>query len=97
MVTYGVDRIAEYKDLLSGGRVALLTSITGRSSKNESTIDILGRMCHLTALLGPEHGVRGDQAAGPHRGLHGPGHGPAGVQPVQRRRKAPASGDPGQI
>ncbi len=64
MVTYGVDRIAEYKDLLSGGRVALLTSITGRSSKNESTIDILGRMCHLAALLGPEHGVRGDQAAG---------------------------------
>ena len=64
MVRYGVDRIEEYRDLLSGGRVALLTSVTGRSSKNVATIDLLGQICHLTALLGPEHGVRGDQAAG---------------------------------
>ncbi len=64
MITYGVDHIAEYAGLLSGGRAALLTSITGRSSNNESTIDILRRMCYLTALLGPEHGVRGDQASG---------------------------------
>ena len=64
MITYGVDHIAEYAGLLSGGRAALLTSITGRSSNNESTIDILRRMCRLTALLGPEHGVRGDQASG---------------------------------
>ena len=64
MATYGVDHIAEYAGLLKDGRVALLTSITGRSSGNEATIDILRRMCNLTALLGPEHGVRGDQAAG---------------------------------
>jgi uncharacterized protein YbbC (DUF1343 family) len=64
MVTYGVDHIAEHAGLLKDGRVALLTSITGRSSGNEATIDILRRVCDLTALLGPEHGVRGDQAAG---------------------------------
>lgn len=64
MVSYGVDHIAEYAGLLKGGRVALLTSVTGRSSGNVSTIDILGGMCRLTALLGPEHGVRGDQPAG---------------------------------
>ena len=64
MATYGVDHIAEYAGLLKDGRVALLTSITGRSSGNEATIDILRRVCDLTALLGPEHGVRGDQAAG---------------------------------
>lgn len=64
MVTYGVDHIAEHAGLLKDGRVALLTSITGRSSGNEATIDILRRVCSLTALLGPEHGVRGDQAAG---------------------------------
>lgn len=64
MVTYGVDRLAQYKSLLDGGRVALVTSITGRSSANQSTIDLLGRYCRLTALLGPEHGVRGDQPAG---------------------------------
>lgn len=64
MVTYGIDHISEHAGLLSGGRVALLTSVTGRTSANESTIDVLGRLCRLTALLGPEHGVRGDQAAG---------------------------------
>lgn len=64
MVTYGVDRLEEYKSLLAGGRVALVTTLTGRSSGNVPTIDLLGGLCHLTALLGPEHGVRGDQAAG---------------------------------
>ena len=64
MVTYGVDHLEEYRHLLSGGRTALVTSITGRSSRNLSTIALLGGVCRLTALLGPEHGVRGDQAAG---------------------------------
>lgn len=64
MVRYGIDRIKEYKNLLAGGRVALVTSITGRSSGNESTIAILAGLCRLTTLLGPEHGVRGDQPAG---------------------------------
>ncbi len=64
MVQYGIDRIEEYRGLLSEGRVALVTSVTGRSSGNVSTIDLLNGACKLTALLGPEHGVRGDQAAG---------------------------------
>lgn len=64
MVTYGIDRIAQYRGLLADGRVALLTSITGRSSANEPTISVLQPMCRLTALMGPEHGIRGDQAAG---------------------------------
>lgn len=64
MITYGIDRIEEYKHLLAGGRVALLTSVTGRSSQNESTIEVLRRCCNLVALLGPEHGVRGDRDAG---------------------------------
>ncbi|MDE7261431.1 MAG: DUF1343 domain-containing protein, partial [Oscillospiraceae bacterium] len=64
MVTYGVDQLKEYKRLLADGRVALVTSVTGRSSGNVPTIDLLDGMCRLTALLGPEHGVRGNQAAG---------------------------------
>jgi len=64
MVIYGVDRIEVCRCLLTEGRVALLTSVTGRNSRNEATIDVLNRLCHLTALLGPEHGVRGDLAAG---------------------------------
>lgn len=64
MVQYGIDRMEEYRGLLSEGRVALLTSVTGRSSANLSTIDLLNGLCRLTGLLGPEHGVRGDKAAG---------------------------------
>ncbi len=64
MTAYGVDHLENYKDLLAGGRAALVTTVTGRSSGNVPTIDLLGGMCRLTALLGPEHGVRGDQAAG---------------------------------
>ena len=74
MVTYGIDHLAEYKELLSGGRVALVTSVTGRSSGNIPTIDLLGRVCRLTALLGPEHGVRGDQPAGALTGEIGRAH-----------------------
>lgn len=64
MLTYGVDHIQDHRRLLADGRVALLTSVTGRNSENESTISVLRRCCDLTALLGPEHGVRGDRAAG---------------------------------
>ncbi|MCI8590282.1 MAG: DUF1343 domain-containing protein [Clostridiales bacterium] len=64
MVTYGIDHIDQYKHLLADGRVALLTSITGRSSANKSTITLLEEVCHLTALFEPEHGLRGAHAAG---------------------------------
>lgn len=64
MVTLGVDSIGEYEHWLKNARVGLLTNITGRDSKNRSTIDVLGKICRLTALFGPEHGVRGDMGAG---------------------------------
>jgi len=64
MAAYGIDHIKSYKEWIADGRVGLLTSITGRDSQNRSTISILQEMCNLTALFGPEHGVRGDLAAG---------------------------------
>lgn len=64
MITFGIDQLESCRSLLDGGRVALLTSITGRNSRNESTISVLHRLCNLTCLLAPEHGVRGDQGAG---------------------------------
>lgn len=64
MVTSGIDNIKEYAHWLQGARVGLLTSITGRDSENRSTIDVLREICQLTALFGPEHGVRGDVGAG---------------------------------
>lgn len=63
MVFFGADRISEYPHILSG-RVALLTAPSGRTSGNRSTISVLQECCNLVLLLAPEHGVRGDKAAG---------------------------------
>ena len=64
MVLYGIDHIKEQEKELRDARVALLTNITGRNSQLQSDIKILQEMCHLTALFGPEHGVRGNMGAG---------------------------------
>lgn len=63
MLLFGVDRVEEFRDLLTG-RVALLTTPTGRTRSNRSTIDVLKECCDLQLLLAPEHGVRGDKPAG---------------------------------
>jgi uncharacterized protein YbbC (DUF1343 family) len=51
---------------LTGKRVGLITNPTGVDSRLRSTIDILQNAPGVTlvALFGPEHGVRGDHAAG---------------------------------
>ena len=53
-------------DILKGKRVGLVTNPTGVDSKLKSTIDILfeTKEINLTALYGPEHGVRGNYTAG---------------------------------
>ncbi|MBI5485681.1 MAG: DUF1343 domain-containing protein [Deltaproteobacteria bacterium] len=50
-------------DILKGKRVGLITNHTGRSLNGRSTIDILNRAddVRLTALLSPEHGIRGTE------------------------------------
>lgn len=63
MVSYGIDRISEYTHLFAG-RVALLTGPTGRTTANVSSVEVLKQCCDLRFLLAPEHGVRGDKAAG---------------------------------
>lgn len=63
MVLFGADRAAEYAHFFIG-RVALLTSPSGRTTDNRSTIEVLKDCCQLQLLLAPEHGVRGDKAAG---------------------------------
>ena len=63
MVQYGADRVQEYRQLFEG-RVALLTGPSGRTGDNRPTIDVLKENCNLVLLLAPEHGVRGDKAAG---------------------------------
>jgi len=51
---------------LKGKKVGLITNPTGVDHQLRSTIDILyhSGKCTLVALFGPEHGVRGDYAAG---------------------------------
>lgn len=63
MVLFGADRVGEFGRLFEG-RVALLTGPSGRTGGNVPTIDVLRQCCDLRLLLAPEHGVRGDKAAG---------------------------------
>ncbi len=68
-VKTGIEVLAENGfDLLQGKRVGLVTNPTGIDSQLRSTIDILYKHVNLTALFGPEHGVRGDFSAGDHVG-----------------------------
>jgi uncharacterized protein YbbC (DUF1343 family) len=54
--------------LLAGKRVGLITNHSGRDRGGTSTIDLLHRApgVQLTALYGPEHGLRGAAEAGVH-------------------------------
>ncbi|MFA6597120.1 MAG: DUF1343 domain-containing protein [Ignavibacteriaceae bacterium] len=66
-VKLGIDVLKERNfDVLKGKRVGLITNPTGVDQNLKSTIDILfeSKECKLTALYGPEHGVRGDFSAG---------------------------------
>jgi uncharacterized protein YbbC (DUF1343 family) len=52
--------------LITGKRVGLLTNHSGRDRKGTSSIDLLFKApgVKLTALYGPEHGIRGVAKAG---------------------------------
>ena len=52
--------------LVSGKRVGLITNHSGRTPDGRSSIDLLHRApnVRLTALFAPEHGIRGEAAAG---------------------------------
>jgi uncharacterized protein YbbC (DUF1343 family) len=52
--------------LIKGKRVGLLTNHSGRDRKGTSTVDLLHKApgVKLTALFGPEHGIRGEARAG---------------------------------
>ncbi len=54
--------------VVRGKRVGLITNPTGRDRAGTSTADLLARApgVRLTALFGPEHGIRGTAAAGAH-------------------------------
>ena len=66
-VTPGVEvLLKDEKELLKGKKVGLITNPTGIDSNLNSIVDQLHNdpEIELTALFGPEHGVRGDAQAG---------------------------------
>ena len=58
--------LSEQKELLKGKRVGLVTNPTGIDQNFNSVVDMLFNdpEIELTALYGPEHGVRGNAQAG---------------------------------
>jgi len=64
IIRNGIDCIAGYANLFKGKRLGLITSPTGLTHDFRTTIQVLHEQFHLAALFSPEHGVRGDQAAG---------------------------------
>lgn len=68
-VKLGVEVLLEERlDLLRGKHVGLITNPSGIDSQCRSIVDLFARCPEfkLTALFGPEHGVRGDAQAGQH-------------------------------
>ncbi|MCM3087477.1 DUF1343 domain-containing protein [Bhargavaea ginsengi] len=66
-ISLGVDALLdEQKHLIEGKRVGLITNPTGVDKDLNSIVDLLHNDpdVELTALYGPEHGVRGDAQAG---------------------------------
>lgn len=66
-ISLGVDVLLdEQKHLIEGKRVGLITNPTGVDKDLNSIVDLLHNdpEVELTALYGPEHGVRGDAQAG---------------------------------
>ena len=65
-VKVGADVLIEKRlDVLKGKRVGLITNQTGRIASGEMLVDaLLAKGVNVTALFGPEHGIRGESAAG---------------------------------
>jgi uncharacterized protein YbbC (DUF1343 family) len=66
-IALGIDvLLRDSLPMLQGKRVGLLTNHSGRDQQGRSTIDLLHAAlgAKLTALYGPEHGIRGTAKAG---------------------------------
>ena len=65
-VRVGLDRIAEYKTIVQGKRVGIITNHTAYNSRSEHITQVFASMpdVQVVALFSPEHGIRGTQSAG---------------------------------
>lgn len=65
-VKTGLDRVDKYRTLFSGKRIGIITNHTAYNHSGQHIIDVFTALpdVQVTALFGPEHGIRGKQAAG---------------------------------
>ena len=65
-VRTGLDNIHQYEQLFRGKRVGIITNHTALNFHGEHVIDVFDKMENvtITALFGPEHGIRGHAEAG---------------------------------
>ena len=64
-IKLGIDNIGDHMQIFTGKRVGLITNPTGVDGELQSAIDVMiAHGVKLTALYGPEHGVRGNFADG---------------------------------
>jgi uncharacterized protein YbbC (DUF1343 family) len=66
VVKTGLDRVIEFQELYQGKRIGIVTNHTAYNSKNEYITDIFQKSPNtgVVALFGPEHGIKGNEAAG---------------------------------
>ncbi len=63
-VLSGIDNIKQIDGLLKGSRLGFIGGAASVNKQVRASMDILAENYRLTALFGPEHGVRGDIQAG---------------------------------
>jgi uncharacterized protein YbbC (DUF1343 family) len=65
-VQVGLDQVDNYPDLFVHKQIGIITNHTAYNEKGRHITDIFYSMKQLrvTALFGPEHGIRGDESAG---------------------------------
>lgn len=67
MVATGLDRLLDNPGLVPAGRIGLITNHSAVTNALVPGVDALRQAgVNIAALYGPEHGVRGDAAAGQH-------------------------------
>lgn len=64
MISNGIDNLKDWSHVLEDKRIGIITNPSGANTAMESTADILAHSFNVTALFGPEHGIRGDAQAG---------------------------------
>ncbi len=65
-VKTGLDRLNEFQEIFKGKRIGIITNHTAYNSNDEHITDIFQNLpdIEVVALFGPEHGIRGKEAAG---------------------------------